>query len=198
MATWMETATSIWTIARFGCTTFRTRTFGDSNLDGIFDSQDLVTIFAAGEYEDAVVGNSTWYTGDWNMDDEFNSKDLVLALQDGGYQAAAATAAVPEPAAGRWPYLLPRVVRHAAECPTQCVAKVKHRDRLGTDGFSGHRFGTDRCEAPAEPRETGLLPTLQVFQGRGDLQDGLLAVAVEHQRVFGTQTADWEFRRIRD
>jgi hypothetical protein len=72
-------------------------TFGDSNLDGAFDSKDLVAVFSAGEYDDDVPMNSTWYTGDWNMDAEFNSKDLVLAFQMGGYQSATATAAVPEP-----------------------------------------------------------------------------------------------------
>jgi uncharacterized protein YidB (DUF937 family) len=72
--------------------------FGDSTLDGVFDSRDLVTVFAAGEYEDGVPMNSTWFTGDWNMDGEFSTQDLVLAFQDGGY-VAAATAVVPEPSA---------------------------------------------------------------------------------------------------
>jgi hypothetical protein len=72
-------------------------TFGDSNLDGRFDSRDLVAVFTAGEYEDGEAMNSTWYTGDWNLDAEFSSKDLVLAFQDGGYQTAPGTASVPEP-----------------------------------------------------------------------------------------------------
>jgi hypothetical protein len=76
--------------------------FGDANLDGVFDSRDLVSVFAAGEYEDAVPMNSTWYTGDWNMDGEFSTQDLVLAFQDGGYAGQAtgvalASSAVPEP-----------------------------------------------------------------------------------------------------
>ena len=57
--------------------------FGDSNMDGVFDSSDLVKVFTAGQYEDGVEGNSHWDTGDWNGDGEFNSSDLVKAFQDG-------------------------------------------------------------------------------------------------------------------
>jgi hypothetical protein len=62
-------------------------TRGDANLDGRFDSRDLITIFQAGEYEDAMPGNSGWQAGDWNCDGEFTSADLVAALADGGYEA---------------------------------------------------------------------------------------------------------------
>ncbi len=62
---------------------------GDSNLDGRFDSADLVHIFQTGEYEDSIVGNSTWLDGDWDGDREFTTADLVLAFQSGGYAAAA-------------------------------------------------------------------------------------------------------------
>ena len=64
-------------------------TFGDTNLDGIFNSRDLDSVFQTGQYLDAVAGNSTWSTGDWNCDGEFDTNDLVLALQNGGYVAAA-------------------------------------------------------------------------------------------------------------
>lgn len=64
-------------------------TYGDSNLDGRFDSSDLVAVFIAGEYEDGVVGNSGWADGDWNCDGEFDTSDLVYAFQRGGYVAAA-------------------------------------------------------------------------------------------------------------
>ncbi len=72
---------------------------GDANLDGVFDSGDLITVFQAGEYEDSVATNSTWVTGDWNGDAEFDSGDLVSAFQDGGYELGprAAVSAVPEP-----------------------------------------------------------------------------------------------------
>ncbi|MCA9213961.1 MAG: hypothetical protein KDB27_12905 [Planctomycetales bacterium] len=73
--------------------------FGDANLDGEFNSADLVAIFAAGEYEDDVENNSGWAEGDWNADGEFDSGDLVAAFTDGGYEQGLriATSAVPEP-----------------------------------------------------------------------------------------------------
>jgi hypothetical protein len=74
--------------------------FGDANLDGRFDSEDLINVLSSGQYEDAAPGNSTWATGDWSGDGEFDSGDLVLALGAGGYESTAATAAthaVPEP-----------------------------------------------------------------------------------------------------
>ena len=74
-------------------------TYGDSNLDGTFNSQDLVITFQAGEYEDSLVGNSNWSDGDWNGDGEFTSSDLVLAFAAGGYEASATPSVtfVPEP-----------------------------------------------------------------------------------------------------
>jgi hypothetical protein len=73
--------------------------FGDTNLDGEFNSGDLVAIFVAGEYEDTIEGNSSWSTGDWNGDGEFDTSDLVLAFQDGGYENRPQDSAnvVPEP-----------------------------------------------------------------------------------------------------
>ncbi|MCA9216341.1 MAG: PEP-CTERM sorting domain-containing protein [Planctomycetales bacterium] len=70
---------------------------GDSNLDGVFNSGDFVLVFTAGEYEDALVGNSTWATGDWNGDKEFNSGDFVAAFSANGYEMPPRPAAVPEP-----------------------------------------------------------------------------------------------------
>jgi hypothetical protein len=60
--------------------------FGDSNLDGEFGTSDLIQVLQGGEYEDQLVGNSTWATGDWNGDLEFNTRDLVVALQSGGFE----------------------------------------------------------------------------------------------------------------
>jgi hypothetical protein len=60
--------------------------YGDANLDGEFDSTDLVRVFQVGEYEDSTVDNSDWSDGDWNGDGEFDSSDLVKAFQDGGYE----------------------------------------------------------------------------------------------------------------
>lgn len=78
--------------------------FGDANLDGVFDSTDLIQIFQSAEYEDQIVGNSTWAEGDWNGDGDFDSSDLILAFQDGGYEQgnrfaidSGAVSVVPEP-----------------------------------------------------------------------------------------------------
>lgn len=71
-------------------------TYGDANFDRRFDSQDLVLVFQAGEYEDAVAVNSQWSEGDWNCDGEFSSSDLVLAFQSGSYTSAAQVAATDE------------------------------------------------------------------------------------------------------
>jgi hypothetical protein len=62
---------------------------GDANLDGLFNSADLVLVFQAGEYEDNRRGNSSWSEGDWNCDGEFTTADLVLAFQRGRYVHAA-------------------------------------------------------------------------------------------------------------
>ncbi|MCA9198656.1 MAG: metallophosphoesterase [Planctomycetales bacterium] len=56
---------------------------GDANLDGVVNSQDLVQVFTAGEYDDHHDRNSTWSTGDWNCDGDFDSRDLVLVFQLG-------------------------------------------------------------------------------------------------------------------
>jgi hypothetical protein len=73
--------------------------FGDSNLDGKFNSSDLIEVFQAGEYEDTRPENSSWQTGDWNGDGDFNSSDLVAAFADGGFEKGyrVAAVAVPEP-----------------------------------------------------------------------------------------------------
>jgi hypothetical protein len=72
--------------------------FGDANLDGQFNSGDLVDVFQANHYEDTITLNSDWSTGDWNGDGDFTSRDLVLAFQDGGYESGPRlAAAVPEP-----------------------------------------------------------------------------------------------------
>lgn len=72
--------------------------FGDANLDGRFNSADLVTAFVAGKYDR--VAAAGWSEGDWNGDRFFDSEDLVHAFQDGGYEAGRreAVLAVPEPA----------------------------------------------------------------------------------------------------
>ena len=74
--------------------------YGDANLDGFFDSNDVVEVLAMNEYEDGIGGNSGWIDGDWNGDAEFSSDDIVLALASGCYEGCGetlTTSAVPEP-----------------------------------------------------------------------------------------------------
>ena len=67
--------------------------FGDSDLNGVFDSSDFVQVFTRGQYEDDVDSNSGWADGDWNCDGDFTSSDLVVAFQRGGYTGAVPRAA---------------------------------------------------------------------------------------------------------
>ncbi|MCA9196608.1 MAG: PEP-CTERM sorting domain-containing protein [Planctomycetales bacterium] len=71
--------------------------FGDSNLDGEFNSSDFVAVFTAGKFEQDVA--ATWDEGDWNGDGKFDSSDFVTAFTDGGFELGPRTgvAAVPEP-----------------------------------------------------------------------------------------------------
>jgi hypothetical protein len=55
---------------------------GDANRDGLFNTADLLQIFAGGEFEDAVQGNSTWEEGDWDGDGDFTTRDLVFAFSN--------------------------------------------------------------------------------------------------------------------
>jgi hypothetical protein len=59
---------------------------GDVNLDGRFNSADLIVLFQRGEFEDDVLGNSAWGEGDWNCDGDFTTADLVMAMQAGKYE----------------------------------------------------------------------------------------------------------------
>ncbi len=70
---------------------------GDANLDGVFDSTDLVEVFNAGKYENRTL--ASWHDGDWNDDRRFDSADLADAFRDGAYQGSANSPplAVPEP-----------------------------------------------------------------------------------------------------
>ena len=73
---------------------------GDANLDGEFNTGDLVDVFKEGVYEDAIPLNADWTKGDWDGDGDFITTDLVTAFFDGGYEQGSRDAAnaVPEPA----------------------------------------------------------------------------------------------------
>jgi hypothetical protein len=72
--------------------------YGDANLDGVFNSSDLITALATGTYESDV--DAGWASGDFDGSGRFDSGDLVLALVNGGYEVGPreAVSAVPEPA----------------------------------------------------------------------------------------------------
>jgi hypothetical protein len=89
--------------------------YGDANLDGEFNSSDLITVFQAGQYEDEIAANSTWGAGDWNGDGDFDTGDLVLAFQDGGFEQGpkAQLHSVPEPSSlAVWSILCLYLIRH--------------------------------------------------------------------------------------
>jgi uncharacterized protein YjbI with pentapeptide repeats len=73
--------------------------FGDANLDGEFNSSDMVFVFRAGKFEDSEPRNADWEEGDWTGDGDFDTSDMVLAFQGGGYEKGPRTEieTVPEP-----------------------------------------------------------------------------------------------------
>ena len=80
--------------------------FGDANLDGEFNSSDMVQVFTGGKYE--TEQEAGWAEGDWNASGFFDSGDMVAAFTDGGYEQGQRTAAqsVPEPTS-----VLPLMIR---------------------------------------------------------------------------------------
>jgi hypothetical protein len=72
---------------------------GDVDLNGEFNSSDMVQVFIAGKYETGQP--ATWAEGDFNGDKVFDSGDLVTAFIGGGYEVGprpGVAAQVPEPA----------------------------------------------------------------------------------------------------
>ena len=92
---------------------------GDANLDGLFDSGDLVAVFQGGEFEDDVAHNSTWDEGDWDGDGDFGTEDFVVAFVDGGYEIQTPHRPDRRGRAGT-PQLVPRAGRCVAgrRCPS--------------------------------------------------------------------------------
>ncbi|MEZ6119536.1 MAG: hypothetical protein R3C28_23620 [Pirellulaceae bacterium] len=88
-------------------------TYGDANLDTVFDSTDLILVFQGGKYEVAGVTDATWISGDWNADGKFDSRDMIAAFQDGGYQADSRIQAVPEPTVMALPIFALTIFRYS-------------------------------------------------------------------------------------
>ena len=106
-------------------------TYGDANLNLIFNSTDLVIVFQAGQYEDGIARNSLWQTGDWNGDGEFNSSDFVLAFQTGDYSYTARPTPA-QPADGSVP-IGAALASLSAGVPSEPSAGLPE-DRRRTDG----------------------------------------------------------------
>lgn len=70
---------------------------GDADVNGEFNTTDLVSVLSKGKYEQDL--DAVWSEGDWNGDGRTDSGDLVAGLAGGGYEAGprAAVSAVPEP-----------------------------------------------------------------------------------------------------
>ncbi|MCA9216676.1 MAG: hypothetical protein KDB27_26585 [Planctomycetales bacterium] len=83
--------------AKYWITELKNTYSGDANLDGEFNSGDLVTVFQAAKFELDV--DAGWAEGDWTGDRRFDSADFVKAFQDGGFEQGTRTtvATVPEP-----------------------------------------------------------------------------------------------------
>jgi hypothetical protein len=92
--------------------------FGDADLDGEFNSSDLVSVLQSGLY---YAGDpAVWETGDWDGSGYFDSSDIVTAFVDGGYEKGLRTdaAAVPEP--GGWlPMTLATIFLLCSSCSMQ-------------------------------------------------------------------------------
>jgi hypothetical protein len=72
--------------------------FGDADVNGEFNSSDMVQVFAAGKYENGE--DAGWSEGDWDGNGLFDSSDMVTAFVDGGYEKGPRTDAVPVPEPG--------------------------------------------------------------------------------------------------
>ncbi|MCA9213654.1 MAG: hypothetical protein KDB27_11340 [Planctomycetales bacterium] len=69
--------------------------YGDSNIDGQFNSSDLVAVFRASKFETNEAAG--WEQGDWNGDGLFTTSDLVRAFEADAYEKPVRLVSVPEP-----------------------------------------------------------------------------------------------------
>lgn len=70
--------------------------YGDVDLDGLFNSSDLIAVLSKGKYGSD--RHAVWSDGDFTGDGWVDSSDFIIALAKGGYEATATEAkAIPEP-----------------------------------------------------------------------------------------------------
>ena len=75
---------------------------GECRSEQEINSNDLIAIMAAGQYEDDLLGNSTWEEGDWNGDGDYDSADFVIALQTGLHEVKSPAVGNPLAATVDW------------------------------------------------------------------------------------------------
>jgi hypothetical protein len=83
-ADWPRNVDAVWLAGDDPCHSSSERriTLGDVNLDGRFDSSDLVAVFQRGKYGVRPAERQiTWMDGDWDSDGDFDADDLAAAFQ---------------------------------------------------------------------------------------------------------------------
>ncbi len=118
---------------------------GDANLDGEFNSGDLVVVLSSGTYEADM--DAVWSTGDFNGDGRANSSDLVVALADGGYEQGPRTAvqAVPEPSTVCLVWL----------SASSLVGRMRRSPRVASIRFGAPGRPMPNCSFPSCPGGVG-------------------------------------------
>lgn len=112
VAVWIQDIANTWT--------------GDVNLDGEFNSRDLIEIFVAGGFESDEP--AVWSQGDWNADGLFSSSDLVAAFIDGGYDQGRRSGAIAVPEPVGWSNVLLLGIAFSA---WRSAARACHHRRSG-------------------------------------------------------------------
>ena len=123
---------------------------GDANLNGEFNSGDLVVVLSSGTYEADV--DAVWSTGDFNGDGRANSSDLVAALSDGGYELGPRAAVQAVPGAGDVDAAVARRRRTVGVSPTRAFRDSMTRRSAAAVGRNffikpSHFVYTAKCDA---------------------------------------------------
>ncbi len=129
---------------------------GDSNHDGLFDSNDIVLVFQAGKYEDGIPNNATFEEGDWDGNGDFNTQDFIYVFQLGHYETGAAL--------GR--FAVAPVARSTGNVPAEIAAalQAERTSLIDTDTVAQPTLGEEWVRSVAAPPDAGgLLPQDRLF-----------------------------------